>query len=133
VVSEYAHLYPDRIRRDTAPVKQTATADEVAQYQSAKVAQKPELPASAAPSDKKKTKKPIDKGNAEGYSVQSKPLPELTADEKRIMELLDEVCLVDDLVVQLGLPTGKVLSMLTMLQIKGMIRQLPGNRVSRCE
>ena len=135
VVSEYAHLYPDRIRRDTAPSVQTVTADELeAEGKSQpKVAQKPTLPIIKKLSDRKKEKKPIDNRGAQEYSDQRKDPPELTEDEKRIMELLTQECLVDDLVAQLGMPTGKILSALTMLQIKGLIRQLPGKRVTRSE
>ena len=133
VVSEYAHLYPDRIHPDITPAKQTVTEEEMAQAAPAKVAQKPQLPKTYPAADKKKEKKPIDNGQTEGYSVQSKPLPSLTEEEKQIMQLLTGESLVDDLVAQVGLPTAKVLSALTMLQIKGLIRQLPGNRVARTE
>jgi len=37
---------------------------------------------------------------------------------------------VDDLIAASGLPTGKVLAMLTMLQIRGVVRLLPGKRVA---
>ena len=60
VVSEYAHLYPDRVRKDTAPSMQTVTAAELEEAQNhlPKVAQKPRLPISKGLSDKKKEKKP---------------------------------------------------------------------------
>jgi DNA processing protein len=133
VVSEYAHLYPDRVRKDTAPSMQTVTAAELEEAQNhlPKVAQKPRLPISKGLSDKKKEKKPIDNRQTPGYSDQRQAPPELTGDEKRIMDLINGECLVDDLVAQSGMPTGKVLSGLTMLQIKGLIRQLPGKRVTR--
>ena len=38
--------------------------------------------------------------------------------------------LVDDLIAQASLPAGKVLSMLTMLQIRGIVELLPGKRVT---
>lgn len=131
VVSEYAHLYPQRVRQDTAPSVQTAT--EMAQTQPQMVAQKPQFPGSTVASDKKKGKKPIDNRQGAEYSDQRQNTPELTEEEKRIMDLLDGERLVDDLVVQLELPIGKVLSALTMLQIKGLIRQLPGKRIVRSE
>ena len=133
VVSEYAHLYPDRVRKDTAPSIQTVTKEELAEAEreQPKVAQKPRLPIIKGHSDRKKAKKPIDNGQTPGYSDQRQTPPELTEDEKRIMDLLDGECLVDDLVAKSGMPTGKVLSGLTMLQIKGLIRQLPGKRVTR--
>ena len=39
--------------------------------------------------------------------------------------------LVDDVIAQANLPAGKVLAILTMLQIKGLVKLLPGNRVER--
>ena len=38
--------------------------------------------------------------------------------------------LVDDLIAASGMPAGKVLSMLTMLQIRGVVELLPGKRVA---
>ena len=133
VVSEYANLYPDRVRQDTAPSLQSVTPAEMAEAQNAqpKVAQKLRLPVGKGLSDKKKEKKPIDNEQTPGYSDQRKDPPKLTEEENRIMELLTDECWVADLVAQSGLPTGKALSVLTMLQIKGLIRQLPGNRVTR--
>ena len=37
---------------------------------------------------------------------------------------------VDDLIAASGLPTGQVLGMLTMLQIRGIVQLLPGKRIS---
>ena len=37
--------------------------------------------------------------------------------------------LVDELISQSGLPASKVLSMLTILQIRGVVEMLPGKRV----
>ena len=139
VVSEYAHLYPEKIRKDTTPARQTAGAEEtetawnVREKAGLRVAQMPRQGDRSRPADRKKEKKPIDNGENQGYSDQRKPLPPLSEEEQRIMELLKSEMLVDDLVAQLRLPTGKVLSALTMLQIKGVIRQLPGKRVTRSE
>ena len=38
--------------------------------------------------------------------------------------------LVDDVIAETGLTTGKLLSSLTMLELKGIIRRLPGKRIS---
>ncbi|MBE6976344.1 MAG: DNA-protecting protein DprA [Ruminococcaceae bacterium] len=139
VVSEYAHLYPEKIRKDTAPSRQSVSREELEnawnerEKASPRVAQKPRQGDLLRSSDRKKEKKPIDNGENRGYSDQRKSLPPLTEEENRIMELLQGELLVDDLLAQLGLPTGKVLSALTMLQIKGLIRQLPGKRVARSE
>ena len=36
---------------------------------------------------------------------------------------------IDDVIAQTGLTTGKLLASLTMLELKGMIRRLPGKRI----
>lgn len=122
VVSEYAALYPDKIREE-APLQSV-------EIPSRKVAQTPRIPEKPKASDRKKEKKPIDKEEKQAYSDQSKVLQSLTPQEQKILELLEKECLVDDLVARAELPTGKVLAALTMLQIKGLIRQLPGKRVA---
>ena len=123
VVSEYQFLYPDKISQGTLQTEKPER----------KVAQTPRVPEKAPGCDRKKENKPIDNRGAEAYSDQRNVLPELTPEQKQILQLLDKECLVDDLIAQLKLPTGKVLSALTMLQIKGLIRQLPGKRVERCK
>ena len=40
------------------------------------------------------------------------------------------VVLVDDLIAASGMSAGDVLSMLTMLQIRGVVELLPGKRVA---
>ena len=37
--------------------------------------------------------------------------------------------LVDDVIAETGLSTGKLLSSLTMLELKGIIKRLPGKRI----
>ena len=123
VVSEYQFLYPDKISQGTLQTEKPER----------KVAQTPRVPEKAPGCDRKKENKPIDNRGAEAYSDQRNVLSELTSEQKQILQLLDKECLVDDLIAQLKLPTGKVLSALTMLQIKGLIRQLPGKRVERCK
>ena len=123
VVSEYQFLYPDKIIQGPLQTEKPER----------KVAQTPRVPEKAPGCDRKKENKPIDNRGAEAYSDQRNVLPELTSEQKQILQLLDKECLVDDLIAQLKLPTGKVLSALTMLQIKGLIRQLPGKRVERCK
>ena len=36
----------------------------------------------------------------------------------------------DDVIAEVGLPTAKILSMLTIMEIKGIIRRLPGKRIA---
>ena len=39
--------------------------------------------------------------------------------------------LVDELIAASGMPAGTISATLTMLQIKGLVKLLPGNRVER--
>jgi len=51
-------------------------------------------------------------------------------DEQNLLKLLGEgEILADELIAASGIPAGKVLSMLTMLQIKGIVELLPGKRI----
>ncbi len=55
------------------------------------------------------------------------PQPELTEDESRLMGCLAEAeLLLDELVRRTALPAAKVTAAMTMLAIKGLVKQLPG-------
>ena len=135
VASEYLAIYPDKIRRDSRAVRPAGfTSDVTEEPQNTekpepKVAQKPVSPAKGRASDKKKEKKPVDNGNAAPYSdTRSIPLSE---EEERIVSLLREgERLVDDVIHESGLPTGQVLSLLTLLEIQGVVVRRPGKRVA---
>ena len=61
-----------------------------------------------------------------------KPLPPLSAEEEKLLALLDgQAQLVDDVIAQADLPAGQVLAALTMLEIKGVITRLPGKRIMK--
>ena len=123
VVSEYVHIYPDKIKQATSESIFLTTPEKPLP----KVAQTPVLPEKRSLFDRKKDKKPIDNGEKKNYSVQQ----DLSAEEKELLKPLEQgECLVDDLIAASGMPAGKVLSMLTMLQIRGAVELLPGKRVT---
>ena len=127
VVSEYAALYPDRIRQEDG---NTIFLSEQERPEP-KVAQKPVQPTRKPLFDRKRDKKPIDKEEKKTYSVQQDVLNSLSPEEKELLKPLSEgAILVDDLIAAGKLPTGKVLSMLTVLQIRGVVELLPGKRVA---
>lgn len=133
VLSEYRHLYPDRIRRDAVPVRQTAYADEVANQERtvAKVAQKTDLPRLNPEKDETKKKKVIDNAETSAYSDGCKPKPNLNPNEQAIVDQLQRgEQLVDDVIAATGLPSGQVLAALTMLEVRGIVKTLPGRRVT---
>ncbi len=137
VVSEYGALYPDKIRKDTAPAHQTVYPDEVQ-----KVAQTLERPQAKPAQNLRKSgneenlkvqtdKKVIDKEQSAPYIDLNDILPKLSAEEQAIVKAVaGGERLVDDVIAETGLTTGKLLACLTMLELKGIIKRLPGKRIS---
>ena len=127
VVGEYASLYPDKIRMETGETIFLSNTENPLP----KVAQKPATPEKRSLFDRKKDKKPIDKGEKKSYSDQQNILASLSEPERELLKPLSKgEALVDDLIAASGMPAGKVLSMLTMLQIRGVVELLPGKRVA---
>ncbi|MBE6977609.1 MAG: DNA-protecting protein DprA [Ruminococcaceae bacterium] len=140
VVSEYAAQFPGKIRRVDGASMQTAYPDEVAlaareeEKTSLKVAQNTDFPRKAKKEKASKKKKEIDNSAAPLYSDAETMKPPLTETEQAIVNCLGPAyILVDDLIVASGLTAGTVSAALTMLQIKGVVKLLPGNRVQRNE
>ena len=137
VVGEYEALYPEKIRKDTAPAHLKAYPDEVRRVEeegerkAAKVAQKTRKPAPKSDPVEENTKKDIDKADFPPYSDLNKPKPKLSPEEQQIVDALNGgERLVDDVIAETGLTTGKLLASLTMLELKGIIRRLPGKRIA---
>ena len=136
VLSEYEAIYPDKIRKDLCPSHQTVYPDELAKAAAEaekpmpKVAQNPELPGKSKPLKKKLEKKSIDNRPLEAYSDVNTVLPKLSPEEQKIVSALDAgERLVDDVIAETGLTTGKTLALLTMLELKGVVKRLPGKRI----
>lgn len=125
VVGEYQHLYPNAVHPMT--VQMPAEVDAI---EPQKVAQKPILPRSKLKSDKKNAKKPIDKSGNQPYSDVIERIRHLPENQQQIAELLTHERLVDEIIEETGMPAAKVSSALTIMEIKGIIRRLPGNRVA---
>lgn len=121
VLAEYQALYPHMRRRP----EQEEAAMELPQ-----VAQKPLEPKAKSASKKKKSEKALGSGEKSAYNQENKPLPQLSDEEQSIVELLTQPVLVDEIIEQVQLPAARVLALLTVLQIKGVVRQLPGKRVA---
>ncbi len=128
VVSEYVGVYPDAIHpmEDSTEIRNTSDDEKVVP----KVAEKPRYPEKKRPIDKEKEKKPIDNSSKQPYSDVKDKLSKLPDMERQIAELLTCERLVDDLIAETGLPAAKVGAALTMLEIKGIIKRLPGKRIS---
>lgn len=135
VLSEYESLFPDKIHREDAPCLQRAYPQELAGQEGEKmpprVAQRPRIPEETTRLKKNLEKKSIDKEPVEAYSDVNVDLSRLSEDEQRIVLCLKNgQRLVDDVIAETGMTTGKLLGVLTMLELKGIIRRLPGKRIS---
>ena len=134
ILSEYEGQFPGKIRRFDREARQTAYPDEVAaqaEKQSAKVAQKPVRPKAKPPRKQEPDKKVIDNGGATPYIDLNDILSGLSSDEQAIVTAIGtEGRLVDDVIADTGLSAGKVLAMLTVLEVKGVVRRLPGRQVT---
>lgn len=128
ILSEYEGLYPEKIHREDAPSRQRAYPDEVS-AQEPKPAKPPKI--EKKPEVKKElTKEAIDKEAPSSYSDLDATLKKLSQEEQAVVSALKNgERLVDDVIAETGLTTGKVLAMVTMLELKGVIKRLPGKRI----
>ena len=94
------------------------------------MAQTPRIPEQTPGLKKNLEKKSIDKKPVEAYSDVNVDLSRLSEDEKRIVSSLQSgQRLVDDVIAETGMTTGKLLGVLTMLELKGIIKRLPGKQI----
>lgn len=127
VMSEYEHLYPGKVHQDHTAPKQSIAAEELntkgyKEGNVLRVAQNTAFTHKKDTSEKKKEKKLVNKDAL---------WSSLSEQEQMLLEPLKRgEAAVDDLIAASGLPAGKVLSTLTMLQIRGIVRLLPGKRIT---
>ena len=135
ILSEYEMQFPDKIRKDTSPSRQSVSEEELKKASEAgnplpKVAQKSRIFGKKQPPKEIEDKKVIDKAESSLYSDVNDILPKLSESEQQIVSALkDGEKLVDDVIAETGLPAGKVLATLTLLEVKGIVKRLPGKRV----
>ena len=133
VVGEYRQLYPDKVRPDLGNITAAGFDGDVmaGEAEPLKVAQDTHIPEKTRPSDRKKEKKPIDNGANQPYSDIRDALEGLTGTEKVIAQLLlNGERLVDDVIADSGLSAAAVLASLTIMEIKGIVKRMPGKRVA---
>ncbi len=137
ILSEYEARYPDKIHRDTAPARQLGYADEAAKMVPdgerplPKVAQKPRIPREKSPKKERQDKKVIDKRELSPYSDVNEDLLKLSETERILVSAIGrEKRLVDDVIAETGLGAPKVLALLTMLEVRGVVKRLPGRYIS---
>ena len=136
ILSEYESRFPDKIHRDLGESRLSLSGEELKRSvesasETGKVAQKPRKPAKTKPVKPQEEKKDVDKATASSYSDVNDILPKLLPEEQTIVSAIGkEERLVDDVIAETGLPVGKVLATLTLLEVKGVVKRLPGKRVS---
>lgn len=126
VLREYAIFYPGKLDE--------TCAGKIRLYENplAKVAQNPITPEFSPKKSKEHGKKPIDKEQISLYSELDMKKPDLGEQEQAVYDLLTwEPQEPADIIAKLNLPSGKVMSLLTMLTVKGLARKHPGGRISR--
>ncbi len=125
VVSIYEILYPNQVRKHTN--KSLFTGESAI----AKVAQNPVMPAVNSPAAGEFEKKPIDNKDFSTYSVLENRHPVLDEGEQAVLaQLTRQPQEPAELIAKLGWPSSKVLSILTMLAVKGLVYKHPGGRFS---
>lgn len=132
ILSEYQAIFPEKIRHFDSPGMQTVYPEELEQMEQEnlqlKVAQQVRVPKS----NRQKTQQPekivIDNGEKLPYSDGEKSAPQLSEEEKLVVAQLKQGRrLRDDVIADAALPAGQVSALLTMLEIKGVVKRLPGN------
>ena len=106
ILREYEGRFPDKLRRDTAQEEPAVLGYQALQ---------------------KTEPKPVPPSLSLSHNDLS-----LTDDQIRLLQALtDEPALVDDLIEQTGIPTRRVLSALTVLEIEHLVTQHSGKRYTR--
>lgn len=120
VLSEFAPLYPEKLRpdRQEKPPEEPAAAP----------APKKPRPGRAEPGSDKKS---VDKKKEAGYIDWKDQLASLTEDQLKIIAAIDKnASHIDDIIENTGLPAATVLAQLTLLEIRGFVRREAGRRVA---
>ena len=120
VVQEYESLYPNAVRKFSGHCPKPL-----------QVAQEPVIPHIQQKPKAAPCKKCIDNPEKSQYSVEDNGLC-LTEDEQAIMKHLTlQPKAVDEVISEAQLPAAKVLTLLTKLAMKGIVKNHPGKRVSK--
>ena len=131
VVSEYENRYP--VTKYTGGNRQTGYADEIPKPEQTgrvKVAQKAESPVPKPGKNEKGNKKDIDNGKNIPYSDWNDRISFLSETERNIVRILESgEAPVDEVIAGCEGQPGAVLAALTLLEIKGIVKRLPGKRV----
>lgn len=120
VVSDFRRMFPGTLRENIAPEPDIATPEPP-----------PETGSGFAQVRRPVAEKRIDKPQPEAYIDLEAQLKSLTTEQLQIVAAIDAPGTQVDLIIEkTQLPASKVLAELTVLQIRGVVRQEPGKRFS---
>ena len=127
ILVEYEGLYPGRL---TDPEREgTLLSDEPPQAAPPRRGTAASRPLPVRPQRPPEPEKAVDKPEGRAYSTFKDQNEGFTEDEKQILLTLGERTLrPDDLVEETGLTASQVLTALTMLTMRGFLKEEPGNR-----
>ena len=129
ILSEYRYQFPGKVHQKRTAVSLTVSESELSQEREKpqKVAQEPQKPPKPKAQKKSARKKVIDKAEKSAYIDLKKTPIALTSDEQTIVDALEKgQMLVDDVIALSGKAPGVILASLTLLEVKGIVRRLPG-------
>ncbi len=125
VVCNYEFLYPGKMKKHISVPLYTG------EQPTAKVAQNVKAPAPESKKPETPRKKSVDNRPISTYSVLENEHPALSDDEQAVLtQLTHQPQEPADLIAKLSVPAGKVLSVLTLLTVKGLVCKHPGGRFS---
>ena len=125
VLCEYQNRYPDKLHKEEIP----ASFSEEKPLD--KVAQKVKIPGDLSRLKEKLEKKPIDKNPSTAYSDVNAIAQTLKGTDKAVvLALASGPLTLEALIAATGVASGKLLPSLTLLEIRGIVKRLPGKRIS---
>ena len=132
VVGEYQAQYPDKVHKNIKNDEGKLNLPGSGEQSVLKVAQNPVTPAEKESFDKKIEKITVDKNSSCAYSDLGGGYQPTSPEEAVLLHKLGaDTWQVDELIAATELPAAKVLSLLTLLEIKGVVSRLPGRQVRR--
>ena len=128
IMKEYVHLYPELVSHQpkTIPMQLTPEQRASAVKSTAKLPPRPKKTQKKETSPASTDTKVIDKSENRAYIDVQEILPRVSADEAAVLRQLEGGKQpVDRMIDETQLPAGRVLSALTLLEVKGFVKRLP--------
>ena len=126
VVKQYENLYPGAVENRPVALRKNP------ENPLPKVAERVAVPEKEPGKKKTASQNSIDNGDKSTYSVINKRPENLSDQENRVLDLLEDTPqLIDSILDASDLPYGTVQSILTRLTIRGLVTQHPDGRISR--